>query len=709
MHKNFCMLVVLPVLSAGSLFSQTVCTTSATPPIVRSEGLTERIGDLLLTCTGTPGNMVNANVAVILNTPVTNRLSSTTPDGVTGIVFTIDSGSGPQPVLAAPILASRTELAWYGVPITFSAAGQANLDIQGIRANAYALPAGQTILASISINNAGLALTNATLTAGTAQRGLYASYTGSIICAQSGSPYPANPSFTALLSAGSSYETVRVTEGFADAFQPLSGFENLNADSGERILVRYTGLPTDSLLYVPNVVAGTDALQPTSAGDFGLPVSGGTYAPSANGSLLLARVNGASTTGAGGTPVYQPGAIGSGSVSFSTVSLIPVASDGSAYVVYEVMDANPSAIESATIPTFLGLPANPNQQTTISSEQVVLAPSSTVGIATATDPLPRFYPELALPDCVIVGGCSPIPPQLSVTPPSLQFTIQSGVVEQSAQVTISNTGGGSMVWQALASYTSGNGWLSVGQSLGFNNSTVQVAAVPNNLGPGTYTASLLVDAGPVAGSISIPVTLTVVGPPAPTISSILNAASLLSQPVVPGSIATLMGTNFSGTNVSATFNNLPAVVIFNNATQINLVVPSSLSGEPAALLMVTVDGSTSAPVTVSVAPFEPAIFQGGIVNQDGTVNGVNNPAAPGSVIAMWGTGLSGNGTITANIGGQSIATPYYAGPAPGIPGVQQVNLVIPSGLPAGTTQVYVCGAITAGPPVCSVPVPLSIN
>lgn len=266
-----------------------------------------------------------------------------------------------------------------------------------------------------------------------------------------------------------------------------------------------------------------------------------------------------------------------------------------------------------------------------------------------------------------------------------------------------------MVWQALANYTSGSGWLSISQSIGFNNSTIQVIAIPHNLGPGTYTASLLVDAGPVAGSISIPVTLNVIGPPAPTINSVLNAASFLPQPVVPGSLETLMGTNFSGSVVSAAFNGLPAIIIFSNATQINLLVPPSLSGQLAANLIVTVDGSPSAPVTVSVAPFEPAIFNGGIVNQDGTVNNVTNPAASGSVIAMWGTGLSGNGTITANIGGQNISTPYYAGPAPGLPGVQQVNLVIPSGLPTGTTQVYVCGAVPGGAPACSAPAPLSIK
>src|ERR1700691_3705084 len=90
--------VFLLVLGTGSLLAQpSVCVTSATPPVVRAEGLAERIGDILLNCTGTPGNVVNANISVILNANLTNRISSGT--ALTGTIFTIDSGAGPQPVL----------------------------------------------------------------------------------------------------------------------------------------------------------------------------------------------------------------------------------------------------------------------------------------------------------------------------------------------------------------------------------------------------------------------------------------------------------------------------------------------------------------------------------------------------------------------------------------------------------------------------------
>src|SRR5580700_3905907 len=131
MHSKFRMPVFLLVLGAGSLLSQpSVCVTSATPPLVRAEGLTERIGDINLTCTGTPGNTLNANITIGLNTSLTNRISS--GGTLTGIVFTIDSGAGPQPVLTQPVQVSQNTLAYNGVTMTFSPQGGVNLRIAGI-------------------------------------------------------------------------------------------------------------------------------------------------------------------------------------------------------------------------------------------------------------------------------------------------------------------------------------------------------------------------------------------------------------------------------------------------------------------------------------------------------------------------------------------------------------------------------------------------
>ncbi len=708
MHSKFRrMPVFLLVLGAGSLLAQpSVCVTSATPPVVRAEGLAERIGDILFNCTGTPGNIVNANISVILNANVTNRISSGT--ALTGTIFTIDSGAGPQPVLAQPLLLNQTTLVYEGLAIAFSAQGTVNLNIAGIRVNATQVPAGNQIIASLSVNNAGLSLTSARLTVGTPQRGLFVNYGSALVSAQYGSPLPATITFTNLIAQGTAMANTRVTEGFGDAFQPASGWANLNADSGERVLVEYSGLPNGAQLFIPDVVAGSDAVQPTSGGGFGLPASGGVYAPSTGGSLLLARVQGASSSGAGGSPVYMPGSMGSGLATFDSVSQIAVA-NGSAYAVYEVVDANPSAIEFAQYPTFLGLAPDGSRLPPVSADEAFFAPSSSVGVATTSDPIPRFAPVTALSDCGIVGDCNPNPPKLSSATTSLQYTEQAGSAYEAANVAIVNSGSGAMPWVASVSYNSGgSGWLSISPSQGFNSGTLQTAALPHGLGPGTYSATLTINAGG-AGVLLIPATLVVTAPPAPAISAVLNAASFLPEPVVPGSLTTVMGSGFGGANVSAAFNNLAAAILFSNDTQINLLVPAGLAGQTLAQLTVTAGGVSGSPVTVTVAPFEPGIFAGGIVNRDGSVNSATNGAAPGSVIALWATGLSGIGTITGDIGGEDIPVPYYAGPAPGLIGVQQVNLVVPTDLAPMTTQVYVCGMAAGAPNVCSVPAQLTVN
>jgi uncharacterized protein (TIGR03437 family) len=161
-------------------------------------------------------------------------------------------------------------------------------------------------------------------------------------------------------------------------------------------------------------------------------------------------------------------------------------------------------------------------------------------------------------------------------------------------------------------------------------------------------------------------------------------------------------------NVSATFNGLPATILYNSATQINLLVPAGLATLSSAQLVVTVDGAISAPMTVALAPFEPGIFAGAVLNQDSTTNSTSSGAAAGSVIYFYATGLSGSGTITARIGGTELTNLYYAGPAPGFPGVQQINLTIPAGLGGMTTALSVCGTGTGGE-VCSLPYPLTLK
>ena len=78
------------------------CTPSAVPPIVRSEGITERTGDILLDCTrGTPGAIVKGNLTVFLNVSVTNKLLA---NNTTDVLLTVDTGT----IIQGPVIGTNT-------------------------------------------------------------------------------------------------------------------------------------------------------------------------------------------------------------------------------------------------------------------------------------------------------------------------------------------------------------------------------------------------------------------------------------------------------------------------------------------------------------------------------------------------------------------------------------------------------------------------
>lgn len=710
-------LLALSVCSLAHAQSALVCTASSTPATVRGEGITERVGDIVLNCAGgTAGATITGNLSVILNVNITNRLGLNSST-VTGVVFTIDSGSGPQTVTTPGTLTAPNTLTFNGLSFTLSPSGTAVLRIADIRGAATEVMLGSlsSIQAFLSINS--LAVNNNQLTVGNVFRGLYSSLSSPLVCAQTGSPLPTNTaSLVSFLASNAIFNTTRVTEGFAGAFSPLNSFQGLNADTGTRIMVQYSGFPQGAQLFVPNVVTGSDAVKPTAGGNFGFPASGGQYAPGNGGSLLLARVFGTDANGAGGSVAYSPGAPGSGTVTFDTMSAVTL-TGGSGFVVYEVVDSNPSVIESAQFPTFLGLAPSGNGTSTTTSETVSFAPVSTVNTATATDPIPRFQQLTAPSDCSIIGDCGAAYfPVLNVPESSLQYTAQSGAGIQTQYVQVQNGGGGAMSWNASIQYTSGSNWLQISPASGTNDATIRVDANPAKLAAGTYTATLIIDAGPAAGAKSLPVTFSVTAAPppptpvpTPTVTAAVNAATFATGPLVPGSLATLSGTLLSGNNVSVTFNGMPAQVLYDGSTQVNLMVPTALGSATSAQLVVTVDGNASAPQTVNLVPFSPGIFANGILNQDNTVNGASHPAAPGSVIQIFATGLSGTGVITATIAGQTVTQPYYAGPAPELTGVQQVNLIVPTGVTGSTVPVSVCGGPSAAQVVCSPAVQLAVS
>jgi len=241
---------------------------------------------------------------------------------------------------------------------------------------------------------------------------------------------------------------------------------------------------------------------------------------------------------------------------------------------------------------------------------------------------------------------------------------------------------------------------------------------------------------------SNPLTIQV-GNPAPQISAVQNAASGAQggspQPVSPGEIITITGVDFGSPigvvapasytapimqlgNTQVFFDGVAAPVTYVAANQINAVVPYSLSGKTTTSLTVQYLGVASAPTMLAVVPSMTGVFtanasgtgQASILNQDGSTNSSSNPAARGSTVTLFATGLGAtnpqiaNGVVPQNtsiqpalpvsllIGGQpaNVVSSYAA---PGMLGVFAINAQIPSSAQVGTavTVVLLVGAVTS--------------
>ena len=678
------------------------CLATSSPTLVRAEGLTERLGDIMLQCSGSlPGAVFANNLTLFFPVSVTNRVDANnlTRDAV----LSVDYGSGFVPTTLAGQVSDRS-IAFNGINLTLPASGSFKLKISNLRAAVNQMaPApfntGQApapVTASIS---SSFAVDQAQLIVAYAQVGLLATlYSTGITCY--GSPVPETISLANLFAAGTAFASTRVTEGFASAFEPRTA----GADSGTRFLVKYSGFPANTHLYIPDAVAGSDAQVPTAAGDLGFPRALGQYVPG-SGTLVLVRVQGADSTGAGGFAVGPPQ--GAGPVVLNSASEVPL-TNGSGYAVYEVADANGSVQESAQFPTFIGLSSV--SAPAVAQESVSLAPVSSTASASQTAAIPRFAAVAPVSDCNALGDCAAgYFPKLMVdaTPIQIAAVADGGIMTTApGYIPIRNGGGGILQWNVGINYLKGSGWLFLDYPSGQNAGSVRVWSQTKNLSAGTYQATLTVNAGS-AGSQTIPLTLTVAAAPPPPpitpvviVSKVVNAATFAATPLVPGSLGTVMGSHLTGKVVSVTFDGIAASLLYTGEGQINLRVPAGLGSKTSATMVVQVDDFSSAPTTVALAPAWPAIFAGGVLNQD---NAQNTPAAAaksGTILQIFATGIPASATVAVQMGDRKNLIPLYAGEAPTVPGVQQINVAVPDGMGPGAATLIVC-ATTGGQQYCS--------
>lgn len=222
---------------------------------------------------------------------------------------------------------------------------------------------------------------------------------------------------------------------------------------------------------------------------------------------------------------------------------------------------------------------------------------------------------------------------------------------------------------------------------------------------------------------------------------VMNAGSLLPGAVAPGELVSifadsirpetaesasldaygLVGTELAGYQVL--FDGTPAALLLAASGQINAQVPYNVVGRGITEIEVRKGKELRAMASVQVGEAVPGIFtvNGGAgqvlaVNEDASFNSAANPAARGSVVTLFATGEGrtdpdgANGTparppypkpllpVTLTIGRYD-AEILYAGAAPGMVGLMQINARLPAGfVPTGELAVELTVGVATSQP-----------
>lgn len=228
--------------------------------------------------------------------------------------------------------------------------------------------------------------------------------------------------------------------------------------------------------------------------------------------------------------------------------------------------------------------------------------------------------------------------------------------------------------------------------------------------------------------------------PIPAVGAVTNGASFAAGSITAGEIATIFGTNltsasainlspslplptdFLGVSVKVNGTAAPLFAIdnVNGQQQINFQVPWNVANQ--ATIQVENDGVLSAGIVVPVVVAQPAVFSyssggktfGAILHSNFQPVDANHPAVIGETVLIYSNGL---GAVkpepvagTAANGQATVATPSvtignlaakvtFSGLAPGFAGLNQINAVIPAGVPAGNQPVIVKVNGAPSPPV----------
>jgi uncharacterized protein (TIGR03437 family) len=179
------------------------------------------------------------------------------------------------------------------------------------------------------------------------------------------------------------------------------------------------------------------------------------------------------------------------------------------------------------------------------------------------------------------------------------------------------------------------------------------------------------------------------------VADAVNAASLTPGPIAPGTLVLLRNAPSGATQVM--FGSNAAQILSTSSNGVLVIAPQQIAGMTSVTINVLTQQTILASISVTVADSAPALFAGvsgqaAANNQDGTLNSQSNPAARGSIISLYGTGLGTAAAASVTIEGYT-AEVQYAGPVAGYPGLFQINAQVPGGFLAPGDRMVI---VTAG-------------
>lgn len=197
---------------------------------------------------------------------------------------------------------------------------------------------------------------------------------------------------------------------------------------------------------------------------------------------------------------------------------------------------------------------------------------------------------------------------------------------------------------------------------------------------------------------------TALGKPAIWAGGVVNGASF-TAPIAPNGFASIFGGSLAGGvratvpgqanfpieigGVSVLVNGALSGLVYVSDAQMNFVVPPGTAPGMASVMVRSSLGESTA-VQVPVVASGPGIFFDGVSGAGAVLiagTGIRTeerPARAGEFLEIYVTGLGVNPTSSVTIGGVN-ATVTYAGPTT-IQGLQQVNVLVPSGLGSGDRE-----------------------